>query len=86
MGDARLSALAAGEWPSDPTEAEAGALDVVSSLLRGGVLPQRVYDNALTLFGQAGTRQLIWLVGHYCAISVTLNGFAIQVPDGVAGL
>jgi hypothetical protein len=81
MTDARLSALSAGERPSDLSEQEGCALDVVSSLLRGGVLPERVYAHALVLFGDLGTKELIWLVGHYCAVSITLNGFDIPVPD-----
>jgi hypothetical protein len=26
-------------------------------------------------------REIVYLVGHYCFISMTLNGFAIPVPD-----
>jgi hypothetical protein len=28
-----------------------------------------------------GLAELIYLVGHYCFVSTTLNGFAIGVPD-----
>lgn len=80
MSDARLSTLSAGERPSDLSVSEAAALDVVKALLGGGILPDRVYNHALAVFGEAGTRELIWLVGHYCSISMTLNGFAIGVP------
>jgi hypothetical protein len=40
---------------------------------------------ALGLFGQPGVSELIYLVylvGHYCFVSMTLNGFDIPVPDG----
>lgn len=80
MSDARLSTLSAGARPSDLSVSEAAALDVVKALLGGGILPDRVYNHALDVFGEAGTRELIWLVGHYCSISMTLNGFAIGVP------
>jgi 4-carboxymuconolactone decarboxylase len=33
------------------------------------------------LFGQSGVSELIYLVGHYCFVSVTLNGFDIRVPE-----
>ena len=35
----------------------------------------------LAVFGQKGLAELIYLVGHYCFVSTTLNGFAIGVPD-----
>jgi hypothetical protein len=81
MSDARLSTLSAGERPADLSISEAAALDVVKALLKGGVLPDRIYNHALELFGEAGTRELIWLVGHYCSVSMTLNGLAIGVPE-----
>lgn len=81
MSDARLSTLCAGERPNDLTEPEAAALDVVKSLLNGGTLPDCIYNHALEMFGGNGTTELIWLVGHYCAVSVTLNAFGIDVPN-----
>jgi 4-carboxymuconolactone decarboxylase len=35
----------------------------------------------LAAFGKEGTREIVYLVGHYCFISMTLNGFAIPLPD-----
>jgi 4-carboxymuconolactone decarboxylase len=81
MGDGRLATLAAGERPADLTEAEAAAFDVARALTAGGVLPEPTYRRALALFGQAGTSELIYLIGHYCFVSMTLNGFAIPVPE-----
>lgn len=86
VSDARLSALASGERPSDLLVEEAAALDAAKALLRGGVMPEPTYWQILTLFGQEGVNELIWLVGHYCFVSMTLNGFAIPVPaDGTEG-
>jgi 4-carboxymuconolactone decarboxylase len=44
-------------------------------LINGGVLPGPTYRYALAL------AELTYLVGHYCFVSTTLNGFAIGVPD-----
>ncbi|MCF4129883.1 carboxymuconolactone decarboxylase family protein [Methylobacterium sp. SyP6R] len=86
MGDQRLATLAAGERPPDLTDEEATAFDVARALTGGGVLPEPTYRRAVALFGQAGANELIYLVGHYCFVSVTLNGFAIPVPgDEPAG-
>jgi 4-carboxymuconolactone decarboxylase len=81
ISDARLATLAAGERPGDLTEQEAAGYDVAVALMNGGVLPEPTYRHALALFGQKGVAELIYLVGHYCFVSTTLNGFAIGVPE-----
>jgi alkylhydroperoxidase family enzyme len=80
MSPRRIAALAAGERPEDLDDDEAAAHDVAKALLRGGVLPDPLYGLALDRFGQAGANELIYLVGHYCFVSMTLNGFAVPVP------
>jgi 4-carboxymuconolactone decarboxylase len=84
ISDARLATLAAGGRPGDLTEQEAAGYDVAAALINGGVLPEPTYRHALALFGQGGLAELIYLVGHYCFVSTTLNGFAIGVPDDAA--
>ena len=80
MSTRRIATLAAGERPEDLDDDEAIAHDVAKALLRGGVLADPLYAQALVRFGQAGTNELIYLVGHYCFVSMTLNGFGIPVP------
>ena len=36
---------------------------------------------AVETFGQHGANKLIYLVGLYCLVSVTLNGFAVPLPE-----
>jgi 4-carboxymuconolactone decarboxylase len=84
MSPQRLATLAAGERPTDLDAAESVAYDVAAALCGGGVLPEPTYRQAVTLFGQAGTNELIYLVGHYLFVSVTLNGFDVPVPVAVA--
>ena len=49
-----------------------------SSLLRS--IARRSSDLA-----RRGTNELIYMVGHYCFVSMSLNGFAVPAPDeGVA--
>jgi len=81
ISDARLATLAAGQPPSDLSELERAAYEVVAALLSGGPLPEPTYQHALSQFGQKGMNELIYLVGHYCFVSTTLNGFAIDVPE-----
>ena len=64
----------------DLTREEAVAYDLASALVSGGVLPELTYRQAVDLFGEAGTAEFIYLVGLYCMVSVTLNGFDVPIP------
>jgi 4-carboxymuconolactone decarboxylase len=78
--DEQLATILAGQRPPDLTEAGGLAYDAAFALLGGGVLASPIYEKALVLFGQHGVNELIYLVGHYCFVSITLNGFDIPVP------
>jgi 4-carboxymuconolactone decarboxylase len=54
---------------------------VAYALVNGGVLPEPVYRLAVDTFGQHGANELIYLVGLYCLVSMTLNGFNVPVPE-----
>jgi len=84
IADAKIATIVAGERPTDLTREEAIAYDMASALVSGGVLPELTYRQAVAAFGEAGTAELISLVGLYCMVSVTLNGFDVQVPEGDA--
>jgi 4-carboxymuconolactone decarboxylase len=81
MSAQRLATIAAGLRPPDLTNEEGMGYDMATALLGGGVLASPIWDNALALFGEQGAREIVYLVGHYCFISMTLNGFAISVPN-----
>jgi 4-carboxymuconolactone decarboxylase len=67
--------------PNDLTPDEGVAFDVAYKLVRGGILPEPLYRLAVATFGQHGTNELIYLVGLYCLVSMTLNGFNVPVPE-----
>lgn len=81
MSADRLSTLVAGCRPGDLDEEEGCAYDVADALTRGGVLPEPCYARAQKLFGPHGAAELIHLVGLYCLVSTTLNGFNVSVPE-----
>jgi alkylhydroperoxidase family enzyme len=81
MSDERLATLTSGSRPADLDEQEGCAYDVAYTLSGGGVLPQPAYDRAVKLFGQHGANELIYLVGLYALVSVTLNGFDVPLPE-----
>ncbi|HYZ61619.1 MAG TPA: 4-carboxymuconolactone decarboxylase [Acetobacteraceae bacterium] len=77
----RLASLTANLKPDDLEPDEAVAFEVAYALSRGGTLPELLYRLAVTTFGQHGTNELIYLVGLYALVSVTLNGFNVPVPE-----
>jgi 4-carboxymuconolactone decarboxylase len=87
LSDEKISTIVVGQRPTDLTREESIAYDVASALVGGHVLPELTYKQAVAAFGESGTAELIYLVGLYCLVSVTLNGFDVGVPepDGALG-
>jgi 4-carboxymuconolactone decarboxylase len=81
ISDDKIATIVAGQRPGDLTREEAIAYDMASALVSGGVLPALTYQQAVGVFGEQGTAELIYLVGLYCMVSVTLNGFDVPVPE-----
>lgn len=81
ISDDKIATMVAGQRPSDLTREEAVAYDMASALVSGGLLQALTYRQAIGLFGEEGTAEFIYLVGLYCMVSVTLNGFDIPIPD-----
>jgi 4-carboxymuconolactone decarboxylase len=79
--DDKIATIVAGQRPGDLTREEAVAYDLASALVSGGVLPALTYQQAVGLFGEQGAAEFIYLVGLYCMVSVTLNGFDVPVPE-----
>ena len=84
LSDDKLATILAGGRPVDLTAEEGVAYDVASALLRHGTLPELNYRQAVKQFGQHGAAELIYLVGLYCLVSITLNGFNVPVPQSEA--
>jgi alkylhydroperoxidase family enzyme len=85
LTDDKLATIVAGQRPGDLTREEAIAYDVASALVEYGALPELTYRQAVEAFGGHGAAELIYLVGLYCLVSVTLNGFDVPVPELNAG-
>ena len=81
MKPERLATLVANLKPNDLTPDESVAFDVAYALVRGGTLPEPLYRLAVGTFGQHGANELIYLVGLYALVSMTLNGFNVPVPE-----
>ncbi|MCW2317908.1 hypothetical protein M2322_003473 [Rhodoblastus acidophilus] len=81
LSDAKIATIVAGQRPADLTEDEAIVFDLATALA-AGPLPALPYQRAVKAFGLEATAELIYLVGLYCMVSTTLNGFNIPLPDG----
>jgi 4-carboxymuconolactone decarboxylase len=84
LSDDKLATILAGQRPGDLTREEGVAYDVASALLHHGTLPELNYRQAVEAFGQHGAAELIYLVGLYCLVAITLNGFNVPVPESEA--
>ena len=81
MTPQRLATLTAELKPDDLSDQESAAYDVAFALSRGSVLPEPLYRLGVSTFGQHGMNELIYLIGLYALVSVTLNGFNVPVPE-----
>jgi 4-carboxymuconolactone decarboxylase len=57
------------------------AYDITHALCAGATLPEPLYRMALKTFGQRGTNELIYLIGLYSMVAITLNAFNVPVPE-----
>jgi 4-carboxymuconolactone decarboxylase len=81
LSDDTIATICAGQRPADLGRSEAIAYDVASALVTGRLLPKLNYEQAKAEFGEEGLAELIYLIGLYCSVSITLNGFDVPVPE-----
>jgi 4-carboxymuconolactone decarboxylase len=81
LPDAKIATIVAGQRPADLTREEAVAYDIAAALVAGGVLPEITWKQGVEVFGQDAAAELVYLVGLYCLVSVTLNGFDVPIPE-----
>jgi alkylhydroperoxidase family enzyme len=83
LADAQIRAIVSGSKPADLNAQEALAYDFAAVLVTGKIVPEFLYREMIETFGQDGTAEFIYLVGLYCMVSTTLNGFKVPLPaDG----
>jgi 4-carboxymuconolactone decarboxylase len=56
--------------------------DVAKSLHEGHGVTQPLYDAAIALLGERGLVEIIGLGGYYTMVSMTLNTFEFELPEG----
>lgn len=79
-----IEAIRTDATPSFTDPAEQAVYDVATTLNRTRRLDDALYARALDELGEARLIDLIGVLGYYALISMTLNAFAVDLPDGAA--
>jgi 4-carboxymuconolactone decarboxylase len=56
--------------------------DITTELNTTGSLSEATYNSGMALFGEQVMVELVSAVGFYAMVAMTLNAFAVPVPDG----
>jgi len=56
--------------------------DVSKSLHEGHGVARTLYDEAVKILGERGIVEIIGLCGYYALVSMTLNTFEFDLPEG----
>jgi 4-carboxymuconolactone decarboxylase len=86
LAEQKIATIVAGERPADLTHDEGVAYDMAAALNRGGPLPETTYRAVLTTFGDVALAEIVFLVGCFSMVGVTLNAFDASVPGREEGL
>jgi 4-carboxymuconolactone decarboxylase len=81
---AAVEAIIAGLPTSFPDSREQVVYEAAMALAGGRLVPQGLYDRAVTVLGHESITDVIVLMGYYSAVSLTMNFYA--VPAGSPGL
>ncbi|HWU01617.1 MAG TPA: carboxymuconolactone decarboxylase family protein, partial [Novosphingobium sp.] len=73
LSDAKIRTITSGNRPADLSAEEGLAYDFAFALVSGGIVPELLYAEMVSTFGQDGTAEFTYLVGLYCMVSTTLN-------------
>ncbi len=77
-----IAAIEKGETPSFSKADEQAVHDFTSHLLADGRVSDDIYNAAQAQVGDRGMVELAQLIGYYCLVSLTLNTFQIELPEG----
>jgi 4-carboxymuconolactone decarboxylase len=74
--------LRAGRMPRKAPKDERAIYAFVKELYRDKRVSSRIYKDVNTLLGDAGTVELVGLLGYYAMVAMTLDVFRMPVPEG----
>lgn len=77
-----IEAVRTGAQPPFKRDLERVVYDVVTEYFETHRLSAATYGRAIAILGEAGLVDLIGVVGYYGLVSMTLNVFEVDVPEG----
>lgn len=80
LSSSEIGQLKLGEIPQTLDHSEKIAFNIAACLLDGEILPDSLYSEGVQLFGDKGLAQIIYLVGFYMLVSITLNAYKVGIP------
>ncbi len=81
---AAVEAIVAGLPTSFPDKREQAVYEVAMALAGERLVPQGLYERAVTVLGHVSITDMIVLMGYYTCVSLTMNFYA--VPPGSPGM
>jgi 4-carboxymuconolactone decarboxylase len=79
---ATIRDLRAGRAPKKAAKDERALYDFIRELFKTKRVGNRNYARVTEILGNAGTVELVGLVGYYSTVAMTLNVFRMPVPEG----
>ena len=77
-----ISALKAGETPDFEDDGDAATFWLCQEIEHTHRVSASTFARAEQAFGQQGVAELVNLIGYYTMVSMTLNTFAVPLPEG----
>lgn len=82
VGDDVIDAVAEGVEPSFDRDDERVVYGVASQLMTTGQIDDETYRQAADLLEPDALVHLVMTIGYYSLVSLTLNAFAVALPEG----
>jgi 4-carboxymuconolactone decarboxylase len=79
-----VEAVRKGERPVGLSDAAQAVFDVADELLRLRKVTEATYARAGAVLGQTALIDLVGVLGYYTLICMTINAFAVPLPEGAA--
>src|SRR5208337_2537392 len=79
---ATIKDIQAGRAPKKAPRDEMAIYDFVKELYAKRRVGNAAYNRVRKLLGDAGTVELVGILGYYAMVSMTLNVFKAPLPDG----
>jgi 4-carboxymuconolactone decarboxylase len=77
-----IQAIKTNDVPTLEDPGDQACYALAKELHNARTVSQTTFDQALTQFGETGVAELIALCGFYTMVSMALNGFDVELPEG----